>query len=63
MIDSNLWVFGSVAPDFVSQELMLRVIGDLGGAGWLIRHHHCRSTSDSGDRADVNIKLGIKGLS
>lgn len=36
------------ASDFVSQELMLRVIRHLSG-WWLIRHHHRCSILDSGD--------------
>lgn len=53
---------GQQAADFVSQALKLGVIRNLRG-WWLIRHHHCCSTLDSGDGYEVHLGLGIKRLS
>lgn len=48
--------------DLVSPSLCWG-LPEVPGVGRLCHHHHCHSPSYSGDRAEVHIKMGMKGLS
>lgn len=50
------------AADLVSPCLYWG-LPEVPGAGRLCRHHPCHSPAYSGDRAEVHIKMGMKGLS
>lgn len=60
--DSNLWMLAQQAADLVSHSLC-RGLPEVPGVGPLCHRHHCHSPPYSGDRAEVHIKMGMKGLS
>lgn len=61
VIGSNFWMLAHEAADLVSHSLCWG-LPEVPGVGWLSHHHHCQSTSDLEDRAEVHIKMGMKGL-
>lgn len=60
--DSNLWLSAQRAADLVSHSLCPG-LPEVPGVGRLCHQHHCLGALSSGDRAEVHIEMGMKGLS